>query len=206
MQILLINKNPIVSKLFALSAKSIEGVEMDEVEDIQNLPHDSYDILFIDDGDSLDEELEECIYSIDAKLKILFVAEDNRDIDGVDEIIKKPFLPSTIVSKIQSQHSKEIERSPIEKAELTRDRIAKDDSLVLDKKEIDVIKNLLLESEEHTTNEQEEMVQRDSADTKEKLEEQLLEALINMKPKMIKRLLKGAEINISIKFPKEESQ
>ncbi|SFV58870.1 highly acidic protein [hydrothermal vent metagenome] len=208
MQILLINKNPIVSKLFSLSAKGMEGIEIDEVEDIKGLPQESYDMLFVDDGDSLDDELEEFLYSIDAKQKILFVSNDDRSVEGVDEIIKKPFLPSTIISILQSSYGEESERvesdieefivDNIEPSEEKRDH---SDSLILDKAEIDKIKRLLLDSEDTIESEQEDTTQSDSAE----IEERLIDALMDMKPKAIKRLLRGAEINISIKFPKGES-
>jgi hypothetical protein len=189
MQILLINKNPIVSKLFLLSAKDIEGLEIDEVEDIKHLPQESYDILFIDDGDSTNDELEEYIYSIGAKQKILFVSDDNRFINGVDEIIKKPFLPSTIISILHSSYDEE--RVAIEENN--------NNGPILDRAEIDTIKRLLLDSEDEI-DAQVDIIEEDSAEA----EERLIKVLMDMKPKMIKKLLKGAEINITIKFPKEE--
>jgi len=208
MQILLINKNPIVSKLFSLSAKGMEGISIDEVEDIKSLSHKSYDMLFIDDGDSLDDELEESIYSIDAKQKILFVSDSDRFIDGVDEIIKKPFLPTTIISMLQSSYGekrdvieKDIEKLLVDNIELSKEKRDSDDSLILDKAEIDMIKRLLLDSEDDIISEQEDIADSDTIE----MEQQLVKALMEMKPKMIKRLLKGAEINITIKFPKKES-
>jgi len=208
MQILLINKNPIVSKLFSLSAKGMEGINIDEVEDIKSLSHKSYDMLFIDDGDSLDDELEESLYSIDAKQKILFVLDGDRYIDGVDKIIKKPFLPSTIISMLQSSYGekrdaieKDIEKLLIDNSELAEEKRDSGDSLILDQAEIDMIKRLLLDSEDDIIGGQEDIVESDTIE----MEQQLLKALMDMKPKMIKRLLKGAEINITIKFPKRES-
>jgi len=206
MQILLINKNPIVSKLFSLSAKGMEGIEIDEVEDIKSLAHESYDMLFIDDGDSVDEELEEYIYSIDAKQKILFVSNDSRYINGLDEIIKKPFLPSTIISMLRSSYGeervvveKDIEKLLVEDVELIEDEKDKSDSLILDRAEIDTIKRLLLDSEDGI-NTQVESIESESIE----MEDRLVKVLMDMKPEMIKKLLKGAEINITIKFPKEE--
>jgi len=206
MQILLINKNPIVSKLFSLSAKGMEGIEVDEVEDIKSLAHESYDMLFIDDGDSVDDELEDYIYSIDAKQKILFVSDNSRFVNGVDEIIKKPFLPSTIISMLRSSYGeervvieKDIEKLLVENVELIEDEKDNSDSLILDRSEIDNIKRLLLDSEDGI-NAQVENIEADSIE----MEERIVKVLMDMKPKMIKKLLKGAEINITIKFPKEE--
>ncbi len=214
MQILLINKNPIVSKLFELSAKGMEGIEIDEVEDIERLSPESYDMLFIDDGDSTDDEIEECIYSIDAKQKIVFVSDDAKFVNGVDEIIKKPFLPSTIISMLRSTYGEErvateqdIEKLIVENVELSEEQRDSGDSLILDRGEIDMIKKLLLDSEDDIVDdlyELEDNTESDDSDDIE-IEEQLLEAITKMKPKLIKRLLKGAEINITINFPKERS-
>lgn len=209
MRILLINNNPIVTKIFALSAKGMEGVEIDEVVHTSKLPHVSYDMLFIDDGDSTDDELEEIIYTIDAKQKILFVSDDIRFVSGIDEIICKPFLPSTIISMLRSSYSdtrdiveQDIEDLPIENIELADEKRENSGSLILDRVEIDMIKRVLLDSEDGAVEET-----SGSSDTAEiesiEMEHQMIEALMEMKPKTIKRLLRGAEINITIKFPKE---
>ena len=201
MQVLLINKNPIVSELFILSTKDINNVEIDEIGDIGEVSQKEYDILFIDDGNFTEDKLREIIYLINAKLKVLLFSKDKKAIDGIDKMLKKPFLPSTIISMFNSSDfpkrvtvEKDIEKLLVKNNSL-EDKIK---SLVLDKNEIDTIKRLLLDSEDSTQTSNNIKV------NDIKMENRLISLLMDMKPKMIKKILKGAEINITIKFPKED--
>ena len=105
----------------------------------------------------------------------------------------------------------------------------KEEILILDGQEIELIKQLLLDEEQEPAENEESEVESESAiveeqekskkrkkpkrkekkkttsKTKQKsmrFEENLLEALVEMKPKKIRKLLEGAEVSIAIRFPK----
>ena len=102
MKILLINNNPVVSRLTALSARK-EDIEIDEIQEVTELTSYNYDIIFVD-ADSWNEDVKSTIFShIETQKKVLFYAQDdNEDLDLFDKGILKPFLPSEVSAVIRS--------------------------------------------------------------------------------------------------------
>ncbi len=99
MNILLINDNPVVSRLLALCTRG-EHIGLDEVKCVDDMKDDRYDILFVDDAsyvDPIDSLLED--RSIRKKI---FISYNEEKVKGFDETIKKPFLPSRIMKVIES--------------------------------------------------------------------------------------------------------
>ncbi len=99
MNILLINDNPVVTRLLTLCTRG-EHIGLDEVKGVDDIKDVRYDILFVDDASYTDH--------IDALLddgrirKKVFISYDEEKIKGFDETIKKPFLPSQIMKVIES--------------------------------------------------------------------------------------------------------
>ncbi len=99
MKILLINANPVVSRLLALCTRG-EHIVLDEVKGVDTIEDVDYDILFVDDASYLDH--------VDALLKDrrirkkVFISYDEDMVKGFDQTIKKPFLPSQIMKVIES--------------------------------------------------------------------------------------------------------
>jgi hypothetical protein len=102
MKILLINNNPVVSRLTALSARK-EDVEIDEIQEVTELTAYNYDIVFVD-ADSWNEDVKSTIFThIETQKRVLFYAQDdNEDLDLFDKGILKPFLPSEVSAVIRS--------------------------------------------------------------------------------------------------------
>jgi len=102
MKILLINNNPVVSRLTALSARK-ENIEIDEIQEVTELNSNTYDIIFVDD-DSYSNDVKDIIKEyIKTKKSVLFYAEgDNEHKDSFDLAILKPFLPSEVSAIIRS--------------------------------------------------------------------------------------------------------
>jgi len=102
MKILLINNNPVVSRLTALSARK-EDIEIDEVQEVTELTAYNYDIVFVD-ADSWNKDVESTIFShIETKKRVFFYAQDdNANLDKFDKAILKPFLPSEVSAVIRS--------------------------------------------------------------------------------------------------------
>ncbi len=102
MKILLINNNPVVSRLTALSARK-EEVEVDEIQEVTELKHNEYDIVFVD-SDSLTKDVSDVMKeSLKVKKSVLFYAHDDDEItDPFDLRILKPFLPSEVSAVLRS--------------------------------------------------------------------------------------------------------
>ncbi len=104
MNILLINDNPVVSRLLALCTRG-GHIGLDEVKHVDGIEDVRYDILFVDDAsyvDYIDYLLE------DKRIrKKVFISYNEEKVKGFDETIKKPFLPSQIMKVIESVNMSE---------------------------------------------------------------------------------------------------
>ncbi len=112
MKILLINNNPLVSRMLALCTRD-EDIVLDEIKSVDSIGEGRYDLLFVDDSsyvEQVDALLEEG--KIKQKVFISFSADDAK---GFDETIKKPFLPSQIINVIESVDMTEIWDTSLEK-------------------------------------------------------------------------------------------
>jgi len=198
MKALLFTRNHVVREFVELAVKDA-GVTLDVVDDNLDFAKESYDYVFVDDKISFLEEIIQNLDDIASKSVILYNTQD--DIwDHFDMQIKKPFLPSDIKNILTTNDK-----------ETTADQEAQ----VLDLQEISEIKKLLEEdgvqivSEEDLVEEIDgESEDQNSADieTNSELEEKLLGAILRMKPKKIRKLLKGAEVTLKIKFPKDSNE
>jgi hypothetical protein len=102
MKILLINNNPVVSRLTALSARK-EDIEIDEIQEVTELSSDTYDIVFVD-ADSWTKDVKDVIAeNIKTQKSVLFYADgDEEEKASFDLSILKPFLPSEVSAVIRS--------------------------------------------------------------------------------------------------------
>ena len=117
MKILLINNNPVVSRLTALSARK-ENIAIDEIQEVTELNSDSYDIVFVD-ADLLTKDVNDTIKEhLKVKKSVLFYAEgDDEDKSRFDLTILKPFLPSEVSAVIRSVEEMESEQEEQEQEE-----------------------------------------------------------------------------------------
>lgn len=107
MNILLLNTNPVVSRLVALCMRD-DTITFREVPDISDTGDTTYDIIFVDDA-SYDGETAAFLDALDTGKIVFFSRRDSgEEVGGAfDYVIKKPFLPSQIqavideVSKLQ---------------------------------------------------------------------------------------------------------
>ncbi len=212
MRILLINTNPVVSRLISWNSRDNDLIQVDEVDGSEKVSREYYDVLFIDEKCCSGKALEKHIQKVNAGEKILFSSHKENDIDGIDRVILKPFLPSEITETLQfilqSEEIKEKEESLVLNENAGVDAATEErEHSILDEQEVETIKQLLLD--EGLEIEQDEVSEPESKALEEKnrpemsVEENLLKSLIEMKPKKIRKLLEGAEISITIRFPKE---
>jgi len=94
MKILLVNTNPVVSRLTALSARK-EGIELDEIKDISEVDSvNDYNIVFID-SDINNRDIINFLKNSNIKRRVIFATQDEKNIDNIFNFtILKPFLPS----------------------------------------------------------------------------------------------------------------
>ena len=156
MHILLINANPVVSRLLVLCTRD-EAMELDEVTSLDSVERESYDVVFVDEA-SYGRDVADLLSKF-ASAKKVFISYRNDAMRGFDSTIKKPFLPSQIIELIQDIRPVDevsVIEEPIEaeKEEESEENIAifsleiEDENvteapLILDGEEIDKIKALL---------------------------------------------------------------
>ncbi len=167
MHILLININPVVSRLIALCMRE-EHIDLEEVQNIGAVSRDKYDVVFVDDA-SYDDEAREVLANLIMRKKVFLSSNDEMSTATrvFDSVIKKPFLPSQITAVLESLEEdntlEAVTEVPsifplfndevnIENVEEAEDEIVEEDekvdTKVLDLNEIDKIKTLLDMDEE----------------------------------------------------------
>ncbi len=99
MKILLININPVVSRLLALCTRD-EHIVLDEVVSADAVDKTSYDIIFVDEA-SYVENVQDLLEALEARKKV-FISYAGEAMRGFDATVKKPFLPSQIINIIES--------------------------------------------------------------------------------------------------------
>lgn len=105
MKILLININPVVSRLLALCTRD-EHIVLDEVESSKAVEKVSYDILFVDEA-SYVNDVKVLLEKLTVRKKV-FISYSDAFMPGFDETIKKPFLPSQIIKVIEGVDVSEV--------------------------------------------------------------------------------------------------
>ncbi|WP_200762712.1 hypothetical protein [Nitrosophilus alvini] len=105
MKLLLINKNPVVSRMLHMSAPKA-GFEVEECDNIYELPKGSYDVLFLDDEMYDENFLEEIKKNIEYKQIGLITSVKDEHIEGFDFTLPKPFLPTDLIELLRGIRSK----------------------------------------------------------------------------------------------------
>ena len=165
MNILLINSNPVVSRLISLCMRE-EDIIFEEVESMSNVILDRYAVVFVDDN-AYDEDTKRVLSNLMIRKTVLLSSsdEDITSSEVFNEVIKKPFLPSDIRSVIDTlNHTEEEleetvdahfifplsteEEKELEHEEEVSAQENSDTSKILDVNEIARIRSLLEEDDE----------------------------------------------------------
>ena len=104
MHILLVNNNPVVSRLLDLCTRD-ENMLLEEVGDVLTLEHDVYDVIFVDE-DSYKEQMKKDFEMLTTNKKVFF-SNENIEKKDFDLTIKKPFLPSQIMELLTTLENEE---------------------------------------------------------------------------------------------------
>lgn len=150
MNILLMNNNPVVSRLLAFCTRD-EAFLLEEVEDMSAITCEQYDVVFIDE-DVYEKEVADLLDTLSIDKKILF-ASNEVAVNDFDLVIQKPFLPSQIlevltVSTIHPKTSDEMIEDHFQDMEPTEESEKVDTTQVLDTNELEKIKALLASDDE----------------------------------------------------------
>ena len=190
MRILLLTRNHVVREFIELVADRI-GALLEVQELVPEADAHAYDVLLVDDCGTLLEESMPLLGRLQACQRIVLYTQAHTLHEMFDLKVKKPFLPSDI-------------QSILEKRVVTKEAQAQEQVLHIE--DIAEIRSLL-EGEGVEIISEEELVEEVTVETEivhGTMEEKLLEAVLEMKPKKIRKLLQGAEVTLKISFPKEE--
>ncbi len=116
MNILLINTNPVVSRLISLCIRD-EETTLEEVTDVSNVTENGYDIVFVDDASYM-ENVKTFLHTDSFRKKVFLCGKHNNEDEDAhfDIVVKKPFLPSQITSILES-----LDGEPVVEAEEKRE-------------------------------------------------------------------------------------
>jgi len=103
MKILLFSNNPTIQKLFTLSAEK-KGNEV-EIATEDYMPEGDYDLVFID-KEVYSQELFENIKALYHAKYILILGKSDEKIEGFDDYLYKPFLPTDLIDFIEKVENK----------------------------------------------------------------------------------------------------
>ena len=104
MTILLINNNPVVSRLLSLCTRD-DAMVLEKVSNIDDASATRYDILFVDEA-SCEGDVASLSIRLDVGKKIYLSYSDDAMV-GFDKTIKKPFLPSQIIDILKTAEVRE---------------------------------------------------------------------------------------------------
>jgi len=95
-KILLLNDNPVVTKLVTLSAQKTDD-EVTTAHSVEEVPAGSYDLLVLDDAQYNEESYAELQNKIEFKKSLFICSRNNENEESFSATIKKPFLPTDMV-------------------------------------------------------------------------------------------------------------
>jgi len=96
MKILLLNDNPVVTKLVTLSAQKTSD-ELENVSSIDAISSDTYDLLVVDDVMYHDSFFDEIKEKITFSKSLYICSRDATQVETFSSTLKKPFLPTDLV-------------------------------------------------------------------------------------------------------------
>jgi len=203
-KVLLLSPSRVVREMVRLATEKAHA-KLECVEDLSQVREDHYDFLLVDEHASHDvDSMKEHLI---VGTTVLIHSPENLSREGYDHSVAKPFLPSDILRIVESRQSE----SKVPEESFTLDdfttAVNGQGTRVLDGEEIAKIRSILIEESE---GESEEMSSIEGVE--EKGEEalsfpvdpvELIGYLRSLKPKKLKKLLEGAEVTITLRFPKK---
>jgi len=191
-KILLLNDNPVVTKLVTLSAQKTDDT-VTTTHSVEEAPEGSYDLLVIDDAQYSEESYAELKKKIKFKKSLFICSRENEKIGHFSATMKKPFLPTDLVelftnlkNNLDVPEEDEAEDSLLDGLDLEGlddfdmledmdDNLIEDDNSIneniLDNEEAQKVKALLDETQDEADALTEEVEQEDDMEAEKGLEE-----------------------------------
>lgn len=105
MKILLLNKNPVISKLVRLSAEKLEYEFEEQTQYVDNLPQ--YDVIVIDDS------VEANLQDLESKCeRLICISSGETNTQSARKILHKPFLPTDLIALMREEEQAISQESP----------------------------------------------------------------------------------------------
>lgn len=101
MKILLLNDNPVVTKLVTLSAQK-SGNEILIADSVATAIKGVYDLLIVDEGVYSKESMDELNRNISYKYSLYMLSRGVPSVNSFDSEVKKPFLPTDLVDLLST--------------------------------------------------------------------------------------------------------
>ena len=197
MNILLINKNPVVSKMIELACDEYDA-NLTQQSEFEIGEESRYNYIFIDDTTQPLEETVAILPSMKEKAEVVLITSQKRYDklkempDIFDDVLIKPFLPAHALKIFEKNSGRQEPNMALDIEEINEIKeLLKDE--VIEKKD----KKKFSKQSQHAVNHIFEAHHDD-------LERKILKAIKDMKPKKLKRLLKDANIKLSIDFKEDE--
>ena len=111
MKLLLINKNPVVSRMMLMSVPKA-GFEIEECDSVYDLPKGRFEVVVIDDEMYDENFLEDIKQNIKFAKLGLITASKNMEQKGFDFVLTKPFLPTDLIEILREVKS-ELDREGV---------------------------------------------------------------------------------------------
>jgi len=204
MRVLLLSRNRVVQELVKLGIKGKKGLEIEIATSLSEVRGDRFDLLLADDQLTEKVHVNELEHLIVGRRVLLGDAE-GKIAEGYDAVLGKPFLPRDIERLIgQGVGMDSLDGEEDLRAFLEEELERASETEVLDAVEIQRIRKLLDEGTVEVP-EEEQGTEEHSTEGQSYDVESLLEMLARVKPKQLKKLLRGATIHIRIEFPGEEA-
>jgi uncharacterized membrane protein len=168
-KILLLNDNPVVTKLVTLSAQKTSD-ELEIVESIDEIEADRYDLFAIDDALYTKELMDEINVKIKYVKSLYICSKDAQEGGEFTDVLKKPFLPTDLVEMLSSIAQDVQESGGIdEMQEIKGDEVQEEfeDDLELNLDELD------LDSEDELNDELDLDLDLENLDLEDSLEDEL---------------------------------
>lgn len=125
MKILLINTNPVVSRILALCTRN-EHMVLDEVKSVEAVEKSGYNIVFVDEA-AYKANLSSLFDGLNIRKKV-FLSYGNDPMRGFDITVKKPFLPSQIIKILAETSTTKVLDDIVEEKVMEKSIADKEDS------------------------------------------------------------------------------
>ena len=212
MNVLLLTHNHTVEEMVSLALREREGLDLVRGDDAEMVGSD-YDVVIVDDTFPQLHEAWLFTQEFHVPHTVVLAQRGSLTQEPFAHRVTKPFLPEEIADLMDRLLTSDSSLPPQKKKakkkkSKKKQKAFKAETEVLNLDEIETIKTLLEEEGLEIVNE-EELAQKVLSDeearetAEQKQHDALLKALRKMKPKKIRKLLKGAHVTIEIRFPKD---